>query len=492
MGVLECLEPNKVFKYFEEISCIPHGSGNTDKISSYLADFAKARKLDYIRDGKGNVIIFKAGTQGYENSAPVIIQGHMDMVCEKTADSDINLAEDGLKLRTDGEKVWAEGTTLGGDDGIAVAIALAILASEDLEHPPLEAVFTVDEETGMLGASYMDCSMLKGRTMLNLDSEDEGVLLVSCAGGATACCTLNLQCELKEAAKGSSVMKLYVYGGTGGHSGVEIDKQRANASKVLGRVLFEIKKIKNIHLMEVSGGTKDNAIPREACALLYIENEAALSELTGLTARLHEIIGNEYIRTDSNIGIRLETVNNGNVCVLTKQSRDLLINTLQALPNGIIRMSNDIEGMVQTSLNLGIMNTELISDTVKRVSFSFCVRSSVDSEKKMLLDELDSIMELAGGSLTVTGEYPAWEYRKDSRLRELMTARFEALFGRTPKVEAIHAGVECGLFADKLEGLDCVSYGPDIADIHTTSETLYVDSVRRTYEYTLDILKNLK
>lgn len=494
MAVLDNLEPAEVFKYFEEISNIPHGSRDTDRISEYLVGFAKSKGLKYIQDKLGNVIIFKDGTKGYENSAPVIIQGHMDMVCEKANDCNLDFHTDGLRLQTDGEKVWADGTTLGGDDGIAVAMALAILDAPEggIEHPPIEAVFTVDEEIGMLGASFIDCSVLNGKIMLNLDSEDEGVLLVSCAGGATAACHLELETEKLSATSCGVFRRIQISGGTGGHSGVEIIKQRANASKEIARVMRDVLALDNVKLLSINGGSKDNAIPREAFADVYIENDNAMSEIEDKIKTWDLIIRNEYKATDSEIKLQILEGDNVYHQNIKKSSALKAINTIIATPNGIRRMSDDIEGMVQTSLNLGIMSTNEHSDNKLELMLSFCVRSSVKTEKEALISELNSIMDLAGGRLTISGDYPAWEYKKESKLREIMIESFERLYGKTPVVEALHAGVECGLFAGKINELDCVSYGPDMLGIHTTAETIYVDSVKRTYEYTLDILKNLK
>ncbi len=488
---LEGLEPCMVFKYFEEIAAVPHGSGDTAKIAQYLIDFAKDKGLKYYTDDSNNVIIFKDGTSTYENSQPVIIQGHTDMVCEKNDECTIDFTKDGLDIRTDGEKIWAEGTTLGGDDGIAVAMALAILASDDIPHPPIEAVFTVDEEIGMLGAAALDCSSLKGKLMLNLDSEDEGILLVSCAGGATAQLTLELQCEEADTSKGI-LAKLMVSGCTGGHSGVEINKQRANASKVLGRLINVNKDIKGVHLVSVTGGSKDNAIPREAEAKIYFDDEASYNTFGAKIEEYKKIVEDEYSFTDKNLEVTMEKVTDEAFTkILTDDAYNKLAMALVLSPDGIKRMSNEMEGMVQTSLNLGIMK---LTDEAgcKKLSLSFCVRSSVMSEKDALIDELNVLADVLGGCLNVTGDYPAWEYKKDSKLRGIMTDCFKELYGREPKLMSIHAGVECGIFAGKIKGLDCVSYGPDMADIHTTAETLYVDSVRRTYEYTLAILKSLK
>ena len=483
MAVLDKLEPSAVFRYFEEICGIPHGSSNTKMIGDYLINFAKIRNLKCEKDHLGNVIISKPGTSGYENSPAVIIQGHMDMVCEKTSDMEIDFNTEGLKLKLDGNVISAEGTTLGGDDGIAVAYALALLDSSDIAHPPLEVVITVDEEIGMLGAADIDCSSLKGRLMLNIDSEDEGHLLVSCAGGVTATCHLPVSYE-KNAYK--NVKRLSIMNVTGGHSGVEIIKEGANASKVLGRVLYDISRHMDFRLVSISGGMKDNAIPREAHAIIaYDDNlDSALIDSYNL------ILGNEYKATDENITVELSDACDVNEKCMTAASTKKVIAALVNVPNGISKMSKDIDGLVQTSLNLGILRTAMEEEP--EVTMSFSVRSSVGTEKEELVMRLDSLMDVLGGNVTTEGAYPAWEYKRDSKLRELMAAVYKEMYGKEPIIEAIHAGVECGLFAGKLEGLDCVSFGPQIDDIHTPNERLYVDSVQRTWKYLLEVLRRLK
>lgn len=517
MGVLSGLAPEGVFRFFEEICGIPHGSSDTGRISDYLVRFAKDRNLEYIQDESGNVIIYKDGTAGYENSAPVMLQGHMDMVCEKTPECDIDFANDGLTLRLEDGVISADGTTLGGDDGIAVAFALAIMDADDIPHPPLECVFTVDEEIGMLGAAALDCSPLKSCTMLNLDSEDEGYLLVSCAGGVCATCHVPVQMTEADGDE-MTAARLTVTGLTGGHSGVEIIKQRANADKLLGRLLYNIGKEVPYELASVSGGFKDNAIPKEAAADVVIAYKD-VDNFRKSAEKWESVLRHEYKRTDSGLEVRFETkkdlcgssVEKGNcqgddrtydegehIRVMTGSSKKRVISALNLVPNGVRRMSDDIEKLVQTSLNLGILRTER-----DEVLMSFSVRSSVGSEKEMLVAELECLMDAIdeiGGSektagrcrLTLAGDYPAWEYREESPLRDIMTEVFEEQYGHPPVVQALHAGVECGLFAGKVDGLDCVSFGPDMKDIHTADESMDVASVRRTWEYTLEILRRLK
>ncbi|MDO5548468.1 MAG: aminoacyl-histidine dipeptidase [Eubacteriales bacterium] len=482
MAVLAGLEPASVFQYFEDICSIPHGSGNTKPISDYCVAFAKKHGLRYIQDDSNNVILFKDGTAGYEQSAPVMLQGHLDMVCEKTADCTIDFEKDGLKLQVEDGVISADGTTLGGDDGIAVAYALAILASDDIPHPPLEVVLTVDEEVGMLGAAALDCSPLQARTMLNMDSEDEGYLLVSCAGGVRSVCRLPIA---REASSGVKV-ELKVSGLTGGHSGVEIDKERANANVLIGRALYELNKIVPYALLGVNGGLKDNAIPRESTAELLVSAEKA-AEITAFAEMFDGVFANEYRMPDPEL--KLEAMIGGPVSAqaMTEESRRRTVSALMQLPRGIQRMSVDIPGLVQTSLNLGILTTE-----EECVEMSFAVRSSLSTEKEELVSRLEDLMALLGGTVTNDGDYPAWEYKRDSKLRDLMVSVFEEMYGRKPVVQALHAGVECGLFSGALPGLDCVSFGPDMQDIHTTSESMSIASVQRTWNYTLEVLKRLK
>lgn len=486
MGILSGLEPKEVFSYFEEICGIPHGSSNTKKISDYLVDFAKKNQLDYEQDVYNNVIIRKEGTKGYEQSPPVMLQGHMDMVCEKEADCDIDFEKEGLRLQVEDGVVSAKGTTLGGDDGIAVAYALAILAAKDIAHPPLEAVFTVDEEIGMLGAAALDCSRLQSRIMLNMDSEDEGHLLVSCAGGVTTEGHLPIE---KTSVEGQQVT-LTVTGLLGGHSGVEIHKGRANACQILGRTLYQLQKTCSFQLISVNGGLKDNAIPREATAKAVL-TAGELAQWKDTVNQMAEIYKKEYALTDSEISLvteELSTEESTNTfTAMTEETTSKVIAALVNLPGGIQKMSFAIPNLVQTSLNLGILKT-----LENEVSFSFAVRSNVGTEKQELVSRITCLMESLGGFVTCSGEYPAWEYRQDSPLRELMIQIFEKQYGYQPEVEALHAGVECGLFAGKLPGLDCVSFGPDMDDIHTPKESMKVDSVKRTWDYILEILRCLK
>ena len=472
------LKPEAVFGYFEEICSIPHGSGNTKLISDYLVNFAKEHGLNYIQDELNNVILFQEGTCGMEDHAPVILQGHMDMVCEKDADCPIDMAVDGLDVTHDGHSVFARGTTLGGDDGIAVAYALAILADKRIPHPPLEVIITVDEETGMFGAAGIDLSMLKGRTLVNLDSEDEGIFTVSCAGGCRATLTLPVD---RRAVYGPCI-RLVVDGLKGGHSGVEINQNRANANKVMGEFMSRIQKLMPLCLTSFSGGSKDNAIPR-SCQATMVAMGMYLERINTIAEELQAEIRQQYDEPEATIQAFDVDALGGNS--LSTQSTARIISLLCAAPNGVQAMSQDIPGLVQTSLNLGVAK---LGEEFKA---TFSVRSSVNAEKVELLQKLEKLCEMHDGTYSQVGDYPAWEYKKDSQLRDIMVKIYTDMFGAEPQVLAIHAGLECGLLGEKLPGLDCVSMGPQMHDIHTSREKLEIGSTERTWNFLLEVLKAL-
>ena len=472
------LEPNSVFQYFEELCAIPHGSGNEKGISDYLVSFAKEQGIRWIQDEANNVILFADGTCGMENHAPVILQGHMDMVCEKDADCPLNMETDGLDLAHDGSCVFAKGTTLGGDDGIALAYAMALIADKTIPHPPMEVIITVDEEVGMLGANVIDVSMLKGRTMINLDSEDEGVFTVSCAGGARA--TLSLKVERKMVY--GPCIRLSVDGLQGGHSGAEIHKNRANANKVMGEFMSRILKLMPLCLTSFSGGSKDNAIPR-SCQANVVAMGIGLDRINGVAEELQAEIREKYDEPEATVQAFDVDALGGNSMTTEDTSRAVAL--LCAVPNGIQSYSADIPGLVQTSLNLGI------GKLGEQFSLTFSVRSSVNQEKEALLEKLKELCLFYDGSYSQRGEYPAWEYRKDSPLRDTMVKVYTEMFGTEPQVVAIHAGLECGLLGEKLPGLDCVSVGPQMHDIHTSREKLEIASTERVWKFLCAVLKEL-
>ncbi len=482
MRVLENLQPERVFYYFEEIAKIPHGSGNTKQISDYLVSFAKEHNLEYYQDDLNNVILIKEATEGYEQAEPIIIQGHMDMVCEKESTSTIDFEKDGLELYVDGDFVKAKGTTLGGDDGIAVAYALALLESKELLHPRLEAVITVDEETGMNGAYGIDLSMLKGKKMLNIDSDEEGIFLTSCAGGTA----VNAQIPVKRMTQEGLVVNMKVDGLFGGHSGAEIHKEHGNADILMGRVLSRLMQEIPYGLISLAGGLKDNAIPRECNATIMIPEDFK-DEVTAILEKLSETFKKELFASDANVKVSYEIANVQSAEILDFTSLTKVVSYLRMVPNGVQHMSQAISGLVETSLNLGIM--ELKEDMLMTET---SIRSSVGSRKEDLRDKLIHIIEVLGGEAEIVGDYPAWEYKAESKLREEIAKAYQNVYSKEPVFTAIHAGLECGILSEKIEGLDCVSFGPQNFDIHTPQERLSISSTERVWKFLVEYLKQAK
>lgn len=478
--VLASLEPKGVFRFFEELTRVPHGSGNTAAASGWAADFARERGLRHRRDGLGNVIIWKDASPGYEDHPTVILQGHLDMVCVQESGLDHDFEKDPLELEIDGDWVKARGTTLGGDDGAAVALIMALMDDDSIAHPPLEAVFTVDEEIGLLGAAGLDCSDLRGRKLINLDSEDEGILTVSCAGGAR--CDLKLSLPVTRTP--GRVCEVLISGLPGGHSGTEIHQNYANADRLLARCLTELP---DLRLISLRGGRQDNAIPNSAQAVFLLPPDQA----DAAAKKVYEAFqtANAACNTpgsaEPSCGFSFAYPHIVPESLSVEDSRKAL-DLILAMPNGVQTMSQDIPGLVQTSLNLGIMHLEDGS-----LSLTSSVRSSVAAEKEALCRQLERLAEQYGGSFSTRGDYPPWEYRKDSPLRDTMTRVYRRMTGKEMKVEAIHAGLECGLFAGKLPGLDAVSIGPDMRDIHSARERLSISSVQRTWAYVKEVLRQL-
>lgn len=475
MRILENIEPKEVFYYFEELCKIPHGSFNTKPVADWLVDFAKNNNLEYSRDNSDNVIIIKEATLGFEEKEAIILQGHTDMVCQKTADSKKDMDKEGIDIVLDGDCISAKDTTLGADNGIAVAMIMAVLASSSISHPKIEAVFTSNEEVGLLGASEIDLSNLSAKRLINIDSEDEGVFTVSCAGGNMTKAKIPVE---REDFDGKTVL-IKISGLSGGHSGIEIDKGRANANILMGRALYKISKADNVRLVFANGGLKDNAIPAEAVAKLLVTDE---NKALDIVKRLQDEFKNEYSTTDKNIKIELEF--SEYETPMTKDSTRKIISFLMSAPNGVEEMSADVLGLVQTSLNLGVLKTE-----EDKVTASFCVRSSKESQKIMLTERVSVLSEAFGGNVEVFGDYPGWDYKKDSPLRDLLVDVFKSQYGYEPKIEAIHAGLECGILASKIEGLDSISIGPDLKEVHTPRERMSACSVKRVWEMLLEVLR---
>lgn len=489
MNVLEGLEPKRVFTYFEELTRIPRPSYHEKAVSDYLVAFAKEHDLKYYQDDIFNVIMIKEASAGYEDEPPVILQGHMDMVCEKDEGVDKDMEREGLDIFIDGDFIKARGTTLGGDDGVAVAMALAILSDDTLSHPRIEFVCTVSEEVGMDGARGIDLSPLKGRRLINIDSESEGEILASCAGGGTVDITLPADRQTMPIAPATdSVIKISVGGLLGGHSGDEIDKGRANAIHTLAEIIAEAddkfsSSDARLRLLTLKGGGKDNAIPRAAEAVIVIPKSAGES-FAEFIGQKNEALKSIYAVADPDISVVCETIKNtGEPAPLTADATKNIIRLILSLPDGVQRMSDDIKDLVETSLNLGIA---VLSE--EALSLVVSVRSSVGAAYEALKKKVIYIAASNGATVSCHGEYPAWEYRADSPLREKMAGLYKEMYGKELAVRAIHAGLECGILSGKIRDLDAVSMGPDIYDIHTPKERLSISSMKRTYEYIVKLI----
>lgn len=484
--ILKNLKPYKVFKYFEEITRIPRGSGNEKGISDYFVSFAKSHNLEVKQDSVLNVIIKKPASKGYEHAKTVILQGHMDMVCEKAPGIIHDFEKDPIKLKIKDDMIYADGTTLGGDDGIAGAMALAILDSDEIAHPPLEVVLTTSEETGMDGAIGLDPKDIDGRTIINLDSEEEGNLCVSCAGGIRD--LIELPVTFEKVPQNTKGYAIKVSGLQGGHSGEQIYLQRGNANKIMGRFLSSLYNDVKFNISYIEGGVKSNAIPREAEAVIFAGPEYK-EKIESDLKYWNGILKNEFNISDPDINLTINKTDKNFEKVLSKKSSEKVIELLCAIPNGVHTMSLEIKGLVQSSTNLGVVKTEK-----DKVTFLSEPRSSVQSLKDEIVNTTKIIAENIGAKFSTYADYPAWQYKKDSKLRELFINVYKKLYKKAPKITAIHAGLECGLFEGKFgKGeLDIVSFGPDILDIHTTNEHLSISSVQRTWEYLLEVLKEIK
>lgn len=488
------LSPSEVFSYFEKICSIPHGSGNTGMIADYCLEFAKLHGLKARKDTSDNVVIFKAGSSGYEDCEPVILQGHLDMVCEKEPDCDIDMSVQSIKACTDGKMVWADGTTLGADDGIAVAFILAVLASDTIAHPPIQAVLTSDEEIGMLGARDFDTSELTAKRLINIDSENEGILYVSCAGGVRAECDIPVVYEdaadwvadgAIDVQNGSVCFEVKISGLAGGHSGVEIHKQHTNAIRLLASLLSHASGAADFRLVSLSGGGKENAIPKEAKAVVSVRScdattfEQSIKESEAVWMQ-------EISATEPYAKIELEKTDIAADKVLDSKSTANVIYALWLSPDGVYRMSQEINGMVQTSLNLG---TAYLEDD--KLVYKYLIRSNTAAGKKLLLERVNAFVKHLSGNVVTMSDYPAWEYKSDSQLRKICVESFTNVYGHEPEVTSIHAGLECGILAGKMPGVDMISFGPTLESVHTPDECMDVASVQRTWEYLLEILKSL-
>lgn len=478
MGVLAQLEPKEVFSYFETICGIPHGSGNTGPIADYLVQFAKDNGLEWYRDAANNVVLTKPASPGYEDADTIILQAHTDMVCENAPGVEFDFTRDAIRPIVEDDVIRADGTTLGADDGISVAMILALLSDKGLKHPKLEALLTSDEEIGLLGAFAFDCSHVTGHKLINLDSEYEGVLMCSCAGGANAYSTVPVERENVKL----QLVELSIGGLASGHSGVEIDKGRANSNVLMGRLLAALSEKLPCRLVKLEGGSRETAIAAAATAVIGVP-EVSAAEAVETAKACGAVYAREYAAAEPGLCVDARAAQVDEVKALSLQSTARVIRVLLALPDSVQAMSMDMPGLVQTSINFGIL--QLREDEL------YCantVRSSMTTQKMWILDKVRAVVELAGGKTEISGSYPGWSYNPNSVVKDTILRAYKSLFGKEAMVEAVHAGIECGLFADSIPNLDCVSIGPDMADVHTPREHLSIASTRRTYELLREVL----
>lgn len=482
MNVLKGLKPENVFKYFEEISNIPRGSGDERRISDYLVKFANEHNLEVIQEECMNVIIRKPASKGYEDAPMVILQGHMDMVCEKNLDCDHDFSKDPIDLQVEGDFISANGTTLGADNGIAVAYALAILSDDTLEHPPIEALITSDEENGMTGVMELVPSDVKGKMLINLDSEEEGEFCVSCAGGINA----NFKIEPKYIdvdAKYDTFYNIQIRGLKGGHSGSDINKGRGNAHKLIARIMDKIDV--DFALCDIKGGAKSNAIPRESDIVIAV-NSKDKERVNQVVAEMDQIFKNELAASDSGVVVNILDVDALDK-TYDESTQESIISLLTTVVNGVQTMSMSIENLVESSTSLGVIKME-----EGKLTFICAIRSSVDSLKAYIVSQMEKTSKLTGIEFKVYADYPGWEYKKESELRDLCKDVYEKMYNKEPKIMAIHAGLECGFLREKLGDIDMISFGPNMFDVHTPDEKLSIQSAKRTYEFLLEVLKNIR
>ena len=483
MKVLQNLEPKLVFDFFEKISDIPRGSGNEKAISDYLLNFGKELGLETIQDEALNIIIKKPASKGYENAPTVIIQGHMDMVCEKNNGTDHDFEKDPLKLRIVDDYIYATDTTLGADNGIAVAYGMALLADNSIPHPALEVLITTDEETGMSGAMAVSKDNLDGKLLINLDNEEEGELLVSCAGGVRTNSAIKIEWQDRA---DKATMSINISGLKGGHSGMDIIKERGNSNKILGRILKALKDELEFNIVKINGGSKNNAIPREAEVIISLDN-SNVDKVTSIVNELADVFANELKAQDSGLKVVVNKVSVDESKEFNKDTTDKVINLLYLYPNGVNTRSTEIDGLVESSTNLGVLSTN-----EDYVEFDSAVRSSVPSLKKEIELRIKTITEIIGAEFSSKSDYPGWEYDPNSKMREICQKVYKDMTGKEAKIVAIHAGVECGLFNEKLGNLDMISFGPNLYDVHTPQEHMSITSVKNTWDYLLKILEEIK
>ena len=484
---IEKLYPEKVFHYFAEISKIPRASKKEKEISDWLVKFAKERKLKVIQDEHYNVIIKKKATEGYEDFSPLILQGHMDMVWEKNKDTEFDFSTQGIELVIDGDFLKANGTTLGADNGIAVAYALAILDSDDIKHPALEVVITTDEEDGMSGVVNLDFDEFDGKTLINLDTEEYGEVYVSSAGGTRT--ETKFIFETKKIGNDYTPISIEVKGLSGGHSGAEIHKNLGNSIKILSEVLYHLSKRYEMSLIHIDGGGKVNAIPREAVAEIAVKLDGdSIDEFKKLAELAFENILKDFKVSDKSPILAIEKIEEKNLGISLGDTLNI-INFLHEVPNGVLEMSKHIEGLVETSINIGFISTEIVDGNVK-IRIKSLARSMANNPLNKLVEEVTDLTRKHDANIKIAASNPSWEYKEDSKIRELIAKSFKEITGNEPVIKAIHAGLECGVFTQNIKGADVVSIGPNIYGAHTPEERMDIKSVGETWEWLLKILEN--
>jgi len=483
-NAIEGLKPERVWKFFAEVCKIPRGSKNERQISNFVFQKAKEFGLEATQDKYMNVVARKPASPGREQTPMICLQGHLDMVCEKNKDKVHDFEKDPIEIVRRGNVLMANGTTLGADNGVAVATNLAIMEDKSLEHGPLEFLFTVDEETGLTGANHLKPGFVLSKTLLNLDSEEEGALYVGCSGGRN---TVGVwKTALSPAPKASVAAKVFVKGLKGGHSGLEIDKGRGNSIKILNRVLLALHPL-GVLLSSVEGGNKSNAIPREAEATVFVP-KAQLKKANAAVAKCNAVIKAESVTVEPDLQIVMEKVGDlKKAKVLKKAQQEMLLKTLSALPHGVMKMSADIPGLVETSTNLAIIRSEKNTITVTTSQ-----RSSVASEIEEIVQAVGNVFELGGAKPSFAEGYPGWKPNMDSPILKLAKTTYQGLYGKEPAVKAIHAGLECGIIGERYPGMDMISFGPTLEGVHSPDEKIHIDTVGKFWNYLLALLKNVK
>jgi dipeptidase D len=480
--VLDNLEPKAVWQYFEEICQYPHCSKKEEPLANYITDWAKKHNFEIKEDDLGNICIKKPATKGMENRKPVVIQGHIDMVCEKNRDVDFDFDKDPIHPVVDGDWVKAKGTTLGADNGVGVAMGMAILASDDIAHPDMEILCTLDEETGLTGAMQLGTDLLDAEILINLDSEEDGSFTIGCAGGLNT--SGSFKYEADSVPGDSEAYEIYVKGLKGGHSGLEIGNDRGNAIKFLNRLLWNLTNKYNIRIASFDSGSKHNAIPREGFAVVTV-SKAAENDFKKYIEEFNKIVKNEYATNEPNLEVGFEKTDTPNR-VMTLSLQKGMLNSFYVCPHGVIRMSPDIDGLVQTSNNLAIVETK-----ENEIFVLTSQRSSVESEKTNAGNMVRASLESGGAEVKHGDGYPAWQPDMSSPILNKAIEVFKDTFDKEPVIEAIHAGLECGLIGEKYPGMDMLSFGPNLEEVHSPDERIQISTVQNCWKLLLGIIENI-